>query len=104
PDAVLRVVRPDGVEAVLGQFLVAARVERQLDRPVMREIDGSPFLVVEGDPRRPARFARLHEAAVADEIEVQRRIGGVTQRETPAFIEQQTLSSAGYGTPLCAKS
>src|SRR5207249_3121962 len=97
-------VRADGVEAVLAQLLVAARVERQFDRPVMGEVERSPFAVIKLHPRRAARLAGFDQAAAAGEFEVQSRIGGVAEGKSPAPIHQQALASAGSCSPACAKS
>ncbi len=51
------VIGADGAEAVLAKFFVAFGVEGQFDGPVVGEIDGWPFGVIEGKAGSAAGFA-----------------------------------------------
>ena len=100
-DAGGRVVRPDRPEAVFGQLLVPAGVERQLDGPVVRHVDPPPLAVVERAAGRPACLAGLDQAAVAGELEVHRRVGRVAEGERPPAVERQPLPPASGPVLRC---
>ena len=86
-DAVFREIRPDARRAMLDMLALVLLDQRQFDRPVVGQIDDSPFRVVEFHARRAARFAGFDQRAVAREFKIARRIGGMSQCESPVPIE-----------------
>lgn len=89
PHARLRMVRPDRVKPMVAQFLVAPRVQRQFDGPIVWDIHDPPLRIIERRRRRPPRLPSLHQATAPAEIEVQRIVRRVPQREPPTPIHQQ---------------
>src|SRR4051812_40910906 len=84
-------VGPHCAKAVIRQLLVALRVERQLDRPIVWQIKSSPLAVIKLRTRRAARFAGLDQRAVAYEFEVERGVSRMPQCESPIAIQRQSL-------------
>ena len=95
-DAGRRIIAAQRIRAVVGE---RARVfERQLDGPIVRQIDLLPGTVVELRIGRRHEAARLGEGAgVGAEAEVLGRIVGVAQVKPPAEIEQQPLPAGAAG-------
>ncbi len=81
------------IKTLAGERRVVGK--RQVDGPIVRQIDGLPIVIVEQQCGDGAEVAGLGE--VAAEIEVLRRVGGVAQMEAPAEIEQQFLAAPGRG-------
>src|SRR6185436_10680336 len=82
-DTILWMIRPDGTKSMLRPLLVTGRIERELNRPVVRHIDLPPCRVIKCRRCSTTRLARLHEAAIANELKIARRIGRVTQCKPP---------------------
>ncbi len=93
-DARRGIVAAQRIEAFAEQRGIV--LERQLDGPVVRQIDGLPVAVVEGEAPGGKKIARLLEVAgsSAAEFEVLGRIVGVAEMKAPAEIEQQAFAPA----------
>src|SRR6185369_7248568 len=102
-DAVLGMIGTDGAKTVLAEFLVPLGIERQFDRPVVREVDGAPVAVIERGAGGAAVFTRLHQRSGAGIAEVAIDIGGVAEGETPGAVKGQSLSHSRSGR-ACARS
>ena len=89
-----RVVPSQRVEAFAGQRGIV--LERQLDGPIVGQIDGSPVAVVEGDGAGREEVSGLLEIAgpAAAESEVFCGVVGMAEMEAPAKIEQQPLAES----------
>ncbi len=74
--------------------------ERQLDRPVVRQVQWPPFGVVEF-LRSKFELARLGEIALPHaESQIAPRIAAMSRKKLPAKIEQQTLARSHRGQSL----
>ncbi len=93
----------DRLEPLIGAGAIEIRarraelLERQIDRPVVRQVDRLPLLVVEARVRdRRADVAGLAIGIVRGaEAEILGRIGGVTEVEAPAAIERHDAAREG---------
>src|SRR4029079_8165641 len=83
-DAVLREGSAEGLESVRA---VGAPIERELDRPIVREVDAAPAGVAERDAGRTDARAGLREVVADAPV--------VAEVELPAEIEQQAVTRGG---------
>src|SRR5208337_1473758 len=91
-DARGRVIAAEWVEALAEKCGIVC--ERQLDGPIVRQIDRLPVAVVEGEGTSWQKIAGLLKVAcsAAAESEVPGRIRRVAEVKAPSEIEQQALA------------
>src|SRR5438045_1831352 len=89
-DAGLRITTPEWLVAMTLLLFIAN--DRQLNRPVVRQIQGVPFGIVELH-RGKFKFTALGEVSLAlTEAKIVQRVGAIALEKFPIKVEQQTFA------------
>ena len=98
----LRIPSPQRLVAVRFLFVIAHK--RQLNRPVVRQIERAPFRVVKFLCGKP-EFSRLGEVSLAyPKSQVAQRVVRVALKKLPAKVEQQMLPRSHRSQRLSRRS